>query len=171
MRAFAEAYRVVSELGEHPGSGDLPDAGHGEVDLSVRVREEMRLHLLFHPGDLLVERGDQPCVSGHGGRVGRRDRVGQRELPLAQSGLDGGRLRLAVASAVAGQDGRDLRAGQLRRSGRSGGFDQQFQGVGTGQGEVGVDGQGGGEVLAQRAAQPLKGAGAFPYQRLVGTGV
>jgi hypothetical protein len=34
---------VVPELGEHPGAGDLSEAGHGEVDLSVRVREKVLL--------------------------------------------------------------------------------------------------------------------------------
>lgn len=64
----------------------------------------------------------------------------------------------------------DLRAGQLRPGLRGGRLDQQFQGVRAVQREVRVGSQGGGEVLAQRAAQPLEGAGAFPDQGLVGAG-
>jgi hypothetical protein len=52
-------------------------------------------------------------MGGGGGRVGGGDRLGQAELPLAQSGLDAGRFRVPVAAPVAGQDGGDLGAGQF----------------------------------------------------------
>src|ERR1039458_2768719 len=78
----------VTGLGEHPGAVDGPDAGLGQVDLSVRVLEKMGLHLDFQPPDLLVE-GDQHGGGGAGGGgAGGGDRGGLGQLRAAERVFD-----------------------------------------------------------------------------------
>src|SRR5438309_7652501 len=50
---------VVAELGKHPGAEHDTQAGLAEVDLSVRVLAKMGLDLLFHGGDLGVQRSEE----------------------------------------------------------------------------------------------------------------
>ena len=147
-----------------------PDAGLGQVDLSVRVLQEMGLHLGLQLPDLLVQ-GDQHSGGGlHGSSVGGGDRGGLGQLGDAERVFDhlgpGGH----VAAAGPLERGADLGGRQLRRSCRGGRPGQQLQGVGGGEAQVRVGRQGGGEELPQRRAQPQGVPGAFPDQRLVRAG-
>ncbi|MFE4960703.1 hypothetical protein ACFRCW_44000 [Streptomyces sp. NPDC056653] len=51
------------------GAGDRADAGHRQVDLSVRVRAKIRAHLFFHHGYLFVQGDQDPGVRGRSGAV------------------------------------------------------------------------------------------------------
>ncbi|MFJ8313747.1 MULTISPECIES: hypothetical protein [unclassified Streptomyces] len=109
----------------------------------------MSLHLPFELGYLLVETDQKACVGCCGGRIGGGDGLGQAEVFLPQLGLDRGGFLGPAVPAVAGQNGGDLGAGQLRRCLGCRGFGEEFQRVGAGQCQVGVGVQGGGEVFAQ----------------------
>src|ERR1035441_1542835 len=76
----------IAELAEYPGAGDRADPGLGQVDLSVRVRPKMGMHLDLQFLDLLVQRDDHPGSGLHGGRVGRGHR---RRLLHLRIGLHG----------------------------------------------------------------------------------
>ncbi|KOG56515.1 hypothetical protein ADK75_07400 [Streptomyces virginiae] len=68
-------------------------------------------------------------MGGGGGCISDGNRFRQAELGSAQGGLPRGGFDFTVSAAVAGEDGGDLGAGEIRRCCWSGCFDQQFQSV------------------------------------------
>jgi hypothetical protein len=124
---------VVAELGEHLGTEDLPQAGLGQDDLSVRVPAKMGLHLGFHHGGLLLQDADHRNRSADGGGISCGDNLGLGQLLAAQGSLD--QLRLLRGAAAAGplQRHGDLRDGQPGRAHRVGRPGQQLESIGGGQ--------------------------------------
>ncbi|MEU7454645.1 hypothetical protein [Streptosporangium roseum] len=83
---------IVSGLGRHPGTGNLPQPRLAQVDLSVRVRHEMRLHLIFQRLDLADDHGRDLRLSPHGRAVGHHDDRRLRQLLTAQRPLRSAQL-------------------------------------------------------------------------------
>ena len=137
-----------------------PRPGWEDDDLSVRVLTEMRLHLPLQHLDLLVERGDDRdqgtdrggVGGGHNGGWPSCSRRSAARIAAALAAMSRRRARLSAAA--------DLRGGQPRRRRRIRGAGQQLEGVGGVQVLEGL--QRGGEVVAQRVAQPLDVAGCVP---------
>jgi hypothetical protein len=108
--------RVVAEFAEHPGAEDGTEAGLGPVDLSVRVRAKMGLHLPLQDRDLLVQGRDHRDQRSRGGGVGGGRRLAQ--LLAAQRREDRVGLAGDIPATGALERGADLSAGQPGCPGR-----------------------------------------------------
>ena len=127
----------VAELAEDPRSGDVPDAGLGQVEPGIRVTSKKPAHLGFHDLDLLVEGGDHGGCGLHRRGVRLGDHVRLDQVRGAQRGLDVPRpLRQVAAPPGPLERGRDLRNGQPCGRFRVRRLRQQFEGVLAGQGQV-----------------------------------
>ena len=65
-----EPFLVVTELAEHAGGEDHPEARLAEINVSGRVPTKMLGHHLLQLRDLLVQRGDHADLPDDDGRVG-----------------------------------------------------------------------------------------------------